>query len=47
MSEAMARTLDNPSSIEQLAEAAIDYTLEASTRSYIRAFTHFMAAGQG
>ena len=47
MSEAMARTLDNPLSSEQLAEAAKDYTLEASTRSYIRAFSHFMAANQG
>ena len=47
MSEAMARALDNPLSSEQLTEAARDYTLEASTNSYIRAFSHFMAAGQG
>ncbi len=46
MSDAMARALDKPLSREQLAEAARDYTLEASTNSYIRAFTHFMAAGQ-
>jgi glycosyltransferase involved in cell wall biosynthesis len=47
MSDAMARALDKPLSSEQLAKAAKDYTLEASTRSYIRAFTHFMAADQG
>jgi len=46
MSEAMARALDAPLTCEQLAEAAREYTLEASTRSYIRAFTHFMATDQ-
>ena len=45
MCEAMARTLDKPLGSEQLAEAARDYTLQASTRSYIRAFTHFMTVG--
>lgn len=46
MGEAMARTLDNPLGSERLEEAAREYTLEASTRSYIQAFSHFMAAGQ-
>ncbi|MEN8212734.1 MAG: glycosyltransferase [Pseudomonadota bacterium] len=46
MSEAMARTLDHPLNSEQLVEAASEYTLEASTRSYIQAFSHFMATEQ-
>lgn len=46
MCEAMARTLDNPLDSEQLAEAASNYTLEASTRSYLQAFVHFMAGGR-
>lgn len=45
MCEAMARTLDKPLGSEQLAEAARDYTLQSSTHSYIRAFTHFMTVG--
>lgn len=43
MARAIMHTLDNPLPTEQLQEAVKDYTVTASTQSYLRAFQFFLS----